>query len=380
MEPEGLVSNKTRKRESEKAMQWESFFKQQLQDVNPYQPGMREEQIRSIAKTDDIHKLSSNESPVPPFPSAIKAMQESLPLLNEYCDGSAYLLKKRIAEKYQVEQNQIMVGNGANELLTLLAEACLEGNDRVAFCWPSFVVYKLSAQIAGTPFDEVPLASDGSFDLEALLAAITPDTKIVYICSPNNPSGVVIKKAVFEKFITAVPKHVLVVVDNAYIEFVEDEDTFDALEYFDGERPLVVLRSFSKIYGLAGVRIGYGFAPAVVVEAIDKVREPFNVNSVAQAGALACIDDQDEIVRRRNNNSQERARLCEAFDRLNLRYFKSSANFVWVFLPEPLKTFQDLLERGVIVRAFGPTGGLRVGVGTSESTDATIKAFDELFG
>jgi histidinol-phosphate aminotransferase len=360
-------------------MQWQSFFRKQLQDVRPYQPGMREEQIRNIAKTEYIHKLSSNESPDPPFPSAIKAMQACLPLLNEYSDGAAYDLKKRIAEKYGVEQTQVMAGNGANELLCLLAEACLDGNHRVAYCWPSFVVYKMSAQIAGARFDEVPLADDGSFNLDALLAAIKPSTKIVYICSPNNPTGGVVSKAAFDKFINAVPSHVLVVIDNAYIEFVGDEDTFDAMEYFDGVRPLVVLRSFSKIYGLAGVRIGYGFAPAEVVEAIDKVREPFNVNTVAQVGALACIDDNDEIVRRRDNNSRQRARLYKIFDRLSLRYYKSSANFVWVFLPNPEQTFKDLLERGVIVRSFGPAGGLRIGVGDSRATLTTIEAFEQLF-
>jgi histidinol-phosphate aminotransferase len=306
-------------------------------------------------------------------------MTECLPLLNEYSDGSVHDLKARIAEKYGVPTSQIMFGNGANELLCLLGEACLDASHRVAYCWPSFVVYQMSAQLAGAHFDQIALDSNGAFDLEALLAAIKPSTKIVYICSPNNPTGGVVSRAAFAKFMAEVPSHVLVVVDNAYLEFMDGEDTFDAMEYFDGVRPLVVLRSFSKIYGLAGARIGYGFAPEPVVQAIDKVREPFNVNTVAQVGALACIDDDQELARRRENNSRQRARLYKIFDKLGLHYYKSSANFVWVDLPDPQQTFQDLLERGVIVRAFGPAGGLRIGVGDSRATLTTIEAFEQLF-
>jgi histidinol-phosphate aminotransferase len=368
-------------------MQWQDFFLKQLNDVRPYEPGMREEQIRDIAQVDVIHKLSSNECPYPPFDTALKAMGACLPLLNEYADGSQYDLKARLAQKYGVEQKQVMVGNGANELLCLLAQSCLDTTARVAYCWPSFVVYKMSAQLAGAQFDEAPLTPDGRYDLQALLAAIQPNTKIVYICSPNNPSGGVVTRAEFAQFMAAVPAHVLVVVDNAYIEFIGDEDAFDPMEYFDGVRPLVVLRSFSKIYGMAGARVGYGFAPTTVVEAIDKVREPFNVNTVAQVGALASLDDEVELARRRTANAAQRTQLYELFDRLGLRYYQSSANFVWVFLPDAQQVFEQLLRRGVIVRPFpgaataagANAGGLRVGVGNSKDTAATIAAFEELF-
>jgi len=360
-------------------MDWKSFFKQELEPIQPYQPGLREEQILEITEAPVIHKLSSNECPFPPFPSALAAMHESLINLNEYCDGSCYQLKQGLMEHYQIPFEQIMVGNGTNELLVLLAEACLTPESRVAYCWPSFIVYRLAAQLAGASFDEVPLTSDGRYNLEGLLEVIKPKTKLVFVSSPNNPTGGIVTQTEFESFMTKVPEHVLVVLDMAYNEFVTVPDHMAPLDFYNGERPLVVLHTFSKIYGLAGVRVGYGFAPEPVIQAIDKVREPFNVNSVAQAGALASLGQDEELERRRSANALQRARLCEGLDRLGLKYYESHANFVWVFVPDSEQTFHQLLKRGVIVRPFAVGGGLRVGVGNEESTLATLAAFEQLF-
>lgn len=361
-------------------MNWDHFFKSELDDIQPYQPGLREEQIKEIAETPTIHKLSSNESPYPPFPAALEAMKDSLAGLNEYCDGGCYDLKQGLSAHLGVPTKEIMVGNGTNELLMLLAEASLQAGDRVAFCWPSFIVYRMGAEVAGVAFDEVPLKDDGSFDVKALLAAITPQTKLVMLCSPNNPTGGIISQDDFAFFMQEVPSHVLVVLDLAYSEFVTSEDHLDPMSYYDGKRPLVVLYTFSKIYGLAGARVGYGIAPEPVITTIDKLREPFNVNSVAQAGALASLGSQDELAWRRADNAAERARLCEALDRLGIKYFQSHANFVWAFVPEPEETFNKLLKQGVIVRPFPGGGGLRIGVGKSSDTDATIKALEKIFG
>lgn len=360
-------------------MNWKTFFRSELDPIQPYQPGLREEQIREIAQVPTIHKLSSNESPHPPFPSAITAMQECVAGLNEYSDGSCYELKQGLMAEYGVPTEQIIVGNGNNELLMLLAQACLTPGSRVAYCWPSFIVYRMGAQVTGAFYDEVPLTVDGRFDLDALLEVITPQTKMVMLCSPNNPTGGFITQAEYERFMAAVPEHVLVVLDLAYTEFVTDHEHLVPLSLYDGKRPLVLLHTFSKIYGLAGVRVGYGFAPKPVVEAIDTLREPFNVNTVAQVGALASLGEHEELERRRVENAQQRERLCQAFDRLGLKYFESHANFVWVFIPEAQKSFEQLLELGIIVRPFAGGGGLRVGVGSSEDTLATIAAFDKLF-
>ena len=361
-------------------MDWNRFFKSELEPVQAYQPGLREEQIREIAQTSDIHKLSSNENPNPPFPSALKAMQECLADLNEYPDGSCFELKNGISAEYGVPFEEIIVGNGTNELLILLAEACLTPGSRVAYCWPSFIVYRMGAQITGTGFDEVPLTADGRFDVDALLGAITPETKMVILASPNNPTGGIITQSEFARFMASVPDHVLVVLDLAYREFVMTDEHMDPMDFYDGKKPLVVLQTFSKIYGLAGIRVGYGFAPKEVVRIIDKLREPFNVNTVAQVAALACLGQAEELELRRKENARERALLCQAFDDLGLKYFPSHANFVWVFVPEPEKTFEDLLKQGVIVRPFPGGGGLRVGVGNDENTRATINAFTQLFG
>jgi histidinol-phosphate aminotransferase len=359
-------------------MDWNGFFNPNVVPVLPYQPGLREEQIREIAEVDTIYKLSSNESPLPPFPAALKAMAECLPLLNEYSDGSAHALTQRLAQHYGVEPEQITVGNGSNELIDLIAQSCLLPGDEVVYSWPSFVVYRSCAQLAGASFVEVPLTAEGVYDLEAMAAAITAKTKIAFICSPNNPSGGVVSRAAFDRFIRNLPDHVLLVADIAYNEFIDGEDSFDPMKYFDGIRPLVILRTFSKMYALAGTRIGYGIAPREIVEAINKVREPFNVNTVAQAGALASFDDQAEVARRRALNTAGKQRLYACFEQLGLTYYRSGGNFVWVTVADAAALFEQLLKRGIIVRAFPGASGLRVGVGDEAGVSATIRVFEQL--
>jgi histidinol-phosphate aminotransferase len=360
-------------------MDWTAFFRKNLEPVQAYQPGLREEQIRQIAETDTIHKLSSNESPLPPFPSALQAMRDALITLNEYPDGSSHLLTQLLSWHYGLPADQITVGNGSNELIDLIAHTCLEPGDNVVYGWPSFVVYRSSAQIAGAQYREVPLAPDGSFDLVALLAAIDERTKLAFICTPNNPTGGAVDANAFKDFLEKVPAHVLVVVDAAYEEFIDDERAARPLAHFDGQRPLVVLRTFSKIYGLAGLRCGYGFAPTILVEMLNKVREPFNVNTLAQVAARACLEDDAELDRRRALNAEGRKRLAECFGRLGLAHHPSQANFVWVEVPNAGAAFDALLKKGVIVRPFPQANGLRVGVGDATGVTATIAAFEELF-
>lgn len=361
-------------------MQWDKFFRPNLRPVEAYQPGLREEQIREIAQVDTIYKLSSNESPFPPFPSALEAMAEELPKLNEYPDGSSYQLTQVISRHYGLPPEQVILGNGSNDLLDLIAQSCLEPGDEAVYCVPSFVVYRSSAQIAGAGFTELPVRADGGYDLEAMLAAITPRTKLAYVCTPNNPTGGVVSQAGLAAFVQQVPDHVLVVVDAAYEEFIADPGAAVPLSLYDGQRPYVVLRTFSKMYSLAGIRVGYGFAPEPVVEHINKVRAPFNVNSIAQAAARASLGDEDEVGRRRALNATGRARLEACFAALGLKYTPSQANFVWVEVADAQATFSELLVRGVIVRTFGGVQGLRVGVGDEAGVSRTIQAFQELFG
>jgi histidinol-phosphate aminotransferase len=364
-------------------MDWKAFFRSNIEPVMAYQPGLRAEQIREIALTDRVHKLSSNESPLPPFPSALKAMTEKLLTLNEYPDGSSHELTQLLAWHYDIPPEQIIIGNGSNELLDLIAETCLQPGDNVVYGWPSFVVYQSSAMIANAEFRQVALNASGSYDLDALLAAIDEHTKIAFICTPNNPTGNIVSHDALRRFLEAVPSHVLVVMDVAYEEFIDEAEAPDAakpLSFFDGQRPYVVLKTFSKMYALAGIRCGFGFAPAILVEMVNKVREPFNVNAIAQVGAIASLEDFDEVARRRALNTEGRSRLQSCFDELGLRYCPSQSNFIWVEVPDVAAGFDALLKRGIIVRPFAGAGGLRITVGDEDAVTAVIAAFEELFG
>ncbi len=359
-------------------MNWDTFFRADIEPLVPYKPGLRPEQVSEIAGENPIHKLSSNESPFPPFPSALEAMAAELTGLNEYCDGASTKIREAIAAHYNVPFEQVFLGNGSNELVDLIAQACVDPGDEVVYGWPSFVVYSSMTQLGGGTSRQVPVDAAGKFDLEGILAAINERTKLVMICNPNNPTGTVVSAEEFDAFMARVPEHVLVVVDEAYIEFVEPGATFDVMKYYDGVRPVVVLRTFSKIYAMAGIRCGYGFAPEPVVAAINKVREPFNVNSVAQAGAIAALADGEELERRRIHNAEQRAALCAGLEKLGLPYCESHTNFVWVTVPNADAVFQALMERGVVVRSFGAADALRISIGTAEATEATLRALAEV--
>jgi histidinol-phosphate aminotransferase len=357
-------------------MDFDALIRPELAPMVPYAPGLRASDVREKSGVDEIRKLSSNENPYGPFPVALEAMTSVLPRLNVYCDGSTRALRVRLAEHLDVDAGNITVSNGSNELLRILAQCVLRPGDECVFAWPSFVVYPMVTQLMGATAVKVPLTSDLVHDLDAMLAAITDSTRLLFLCNPNNPTGTIYTKAAFEAFLDAVPDHVLVVLDEAYFEYATSEEYVDGLDYFDGVRPLVVLRTFSKIYSLAGARIGYGAAPQPIVEAIDKVREPFNVSSIAQVGAYYSLADTAEVARRRDENREQKAFLYACFERLGIGYVPSETNFVYILTEKPVEVFHALLAEGVIVRDFGSAPALRVGVGTPDDTDATVAAFE----
>ena len=357
-------------------MDWDVLIRPELESMRPYAPGLRASEVRERCGKERICKLSSNENPYGPMPRAVEAMTAVLGRLNVYPDGSARALKARLAQHLGVEERFIVVGNGSNELLRIIAECVLRPGDECVFAWPSFVVYPMATQLMGATAVRVPLSAGDAHDLDAMLAAITERTRLVFLCNPNNPTGTIYTRDAFEAFLGTVPEHVLVVVDEAYFEYVTSTDYPDGLAYFDGTRPLAVLRTFSKIYSLAGLRVGYGVLPEPLVAAVDKVREPFNVSTVAQAGAYYSLDEVDEVARRREENAEQRAELYSAFDRLGVSYVPSETNFVYVHTEAPGELFEALLAQGVIVRDFGTSPALRVGVGTEEDTAATIAAFE----
>jgi histidinol-phosphate aminotransferase len=360
------------------AVDWETLIRPELGPMRPYAPGLRGSEVRERSGVERVLKLSSNEHPAGPFPVALAAIAAIAPHLNRYPDGACRALKNRLAAHWGVDEHFIAVGNGSNELLRLIAQAVLRPGDEVVYAWPSFVVYPMVAAAFNAVPVAVPLTEAQEHDLPAMLAAITDRTRLLFLCNPNNPTGTIYRREAFEAFLAAVPEHVLVVVDEAYFEFVTDGDYPDGLRYFDGERPLVVTRTFAKIYSLAGLRVGYGFLPSELGLAVDKLREPFNVNSVAQIAAAASLTDQAEVSRRREENQEQKTYLYSAFDRLGVRYVPSQTNFVYFMTQRPVEVFEALLQQGVIARDFGNAPALRLGIGTPEDTAATIAAFEDI--
>lgn len=357
-------------------MDWDRMIREELRTLVPYAPGLREEQVRERSGRDDICKLSSNESPYGPFPAALDAMTREMAEVNRYPEGASLALKEKLSALHGVPVAQVLAGSGSNELLRLIAQAVLRPHDEVVYAWPSFIVYPMVTAMFGATHVKVPLDGNDVHDLDSMLAAVTGKTRLLFLCNPNNPTGTYYSRESFERFLARLPEHVLLVLDEAYFEYVTAEDYPDGLEYYHAEGRVVVLRTFSKIYSLAGLRVGYGFAPAALVHAVDCIREPFNVNSIAQAAALASLDDDAEVKRRRSENQEQKTYLYSGFDRLGISYVPSETNFVWIKTKQPVEVFEALLEQGVIVRGFGPAPALRVGVGTAEDSRRTIEAFE----
>ena len=357
-------------------MDFDALIRPELAPMVPYAPGLRASEVREQSGCEVIRKLSSNENPYGPFPVAMRAMRAVLGRLNVYSDGSCRVLRTRLAEHLRVDAENVAVTSGSNELLRLIAQAVLRPGDECVFAWPSFVVYPMVTQLMGATAVRIPLAEGEVHDLDAMLAAVTDKTRLVFLCNPNNPTGTIYTRNAFEEFIRKVPEQVLVVIDEAYFEYVCDADYPNGLDYFDSDGRICVLRTFSKIYSLAGARVGYGVLPTPLVSAVNKVREPFNVNTVAQVGAFYSLSDEAEVERRRRENQEQKTYLCSCFDRLGISYVPSETNFVYMKTEKPVEVFQALLSEGIIVRGFGTAPALRVGVGTPEDTDATVAAIE----
>ena len=359
-------------------MDWTELIRPELAGMKPYAPGLRASEVRERTGRSDVSKLSSNEYPLGPVPRAVEAMAAVLPHLNRYPDGASTALSARLCEHWGAQACNLTVTNGSNELLRLIAQAVLRAGDEVVYAWPSFVVYPMVTRMFGAVAVPVPLTADARHDLPAMASACTDRTRLLFLCNPNNPTGTIFSRDEFEAFLAAVPPHVLVVLDEAYFEFVEDETYPDGMTYFDGVRPLVVARTFSKIYSLAGTRIGYGFLPEPLKIAVDAIREPFNVNTVAQIGAYYSLEDQPEIQRRKHENREQKTYLYSCFDRLGIAYVPSHTNFVWIQTDRPAEVFEQLLREGVIARTFGDTPALRLGVGIEKDTQRTVEAFEKI--
>ncbi|WP_411347336.1 histidinol-phosphate transaminase [Paenibacillus sp. WLX2291] len=353
--------------------------KSRIVNIPVYQPGKPIEEVKRELGLDKVIKLASNENPYGSAPSVQQAIVDELSQLYLYPDGGAVELTAELAQHLGVQSNQIIFGCGSDEIISLTARAFLEPGDETIMADQTFSVYKSNAEIEGAEVVEVPLV-DGTHDLHAMIAAVSEDTKIVWVCNPNNPTGTFVPENELISFMDRVPEHVLVVLDEAYYEYVVAEQYPQSVKLLDRYPNLLILRTFSKIYGLAALRIGYGIGNAAVVKLVNQVREPFNTSRIAQAAARQAIRDQQFVDDCRSKNREGMDVLLGEFDRLGLPYFPSETNFIMVDTKHnAMDIFQGMLRRGVIIRAGHqkyPTY-IRVTIGTPEENEAFIRALEE---
>ena len=349
----------------------ESFFRPCVQELVPYEPGKPVEEVQRELGLDRCVKLASNEGPFGPFPAALEVLARCVEDLNRYPDGGAWRLRTVLAERLGVRYEEIAVGAGADGLIDCISQAVVDPGDEIVCGWPSFPSYVIDAAKQGGSSVKVPLRDD-RYDLDAMLDAIGPRTNIVYVCHPNNPTGTMNTRAELDAFLDAVPEHVLVVIDQAYREYVDDPEYPDAIEeYFKAGRSVAVLRTFSKIFGLAGLRVGYMVAPEQVVTAVNKVKRAFDVSSAAQSAALASLDDPAELERRRGVNATAMVELEGVLRGAGYEPAAPAvANFLYVDTGSDSRPlFEALLAEGVIVRplhGFGAPTAIRVTSGTPD--------------
>jgi histidinol-phosphate aminotransferase len=356
--------------------QWESLANEHILGIAPYEPGKPIEELERELGISNPIKLASNENPLPPSDRVQKAIAGALATLNRYPDGSGFYLRQALAKKHGVMPEQITIGNGSNELIELLVRTFLRLGDEAIVPHPSFVVYPMIVQAAGG-IRVMVMLKDYRIDLEAMARAITPLTKLIFIANPNNPTATIVTAAEVEQFMARVPERAIVVFDEAYTEFALGPDFPDTLSLVKQGRKVVVLRTFSKAASLAGLRVGYGVADADAVALMNRIRQPFNVNSLAQVAALAALDDDGHVQECVRMIEAGRHYLYDEFNSLGVKYVPARANFILVDVGHSAaEIFQALLHEGVIVRPLTPFGmetALRITVGTPEENRKLVK-------
>ncbi len=361
-------------------MEIESFANAFVCDLVAYEPGKPiDETARELGLLpEQIIKLASNENPLGPSPRAKAAMRSALEESHIYPDGGAFRLRSAIAERFDLGRENVVIGNGSNEIIELLCHSFLNREAELIAAEHAFVVYKLMATLFGARYVQVP---DPGFvhDLDAMAAAITPATRLVFVANPNNPTGTIVGQDALDRFMDRIPEHVVAVFDEAYYEFLDDAP--DTLKYVREGRNVCVLRTCSKIHGLAALRVGYGLAPANLAKVLQKARQPFNVNAIAQAGAIAALDDSEHIERTKAVNREGLSYLQGCMAERGLEYVPSFANFVLVKVGNGDELFREMLQRGVILRAMSSyqlPDWVRISIGTMEQNRRCIVALDEV--
>lgn len=350
-----------------------------LTAIPTYEPGLTTAEVLTRYGLDEAVKLASNESPFAPLAEVIAVLQAGLAGLNRYPDAYARQLRRALAERHSVEMDQVVMGNGSCELILLAGQALLDSGTTIVHADPSFAIYPHLATAAGAEAIAVPLAEDGGHDLEAMAAAVDERTRLVVVCNPNNPTGVYRSADAIERFVLGLPDDLAILVDEAYFDFVDCADAGRVMSLVRRRDNLLVTRTFSKAYGLCGLRVGYGVGSTSWVAAIDKVRQPFNVNTLAQAAALESLRHPSPLAKRVAQTVAERIRIEATLDAMDVAYLPSRTNFILIDAhPLDGPALHDaLLRRGVIVRdgaALGVPGKLRITIGASNENDAFLTA------
>jgi histidinol-phosphate aminotransferase len=360
---------------------WETLANDHILGIAPYEPGKPIEELERELGITNVIKLASNENPLPPSERVLTALADALAHLNRYPDGSGYYLRQAVARRHGVTPDHVVLGNGSNDLIELVVRAFLRAGEEAVIPHPSFVVYPMIVQAVGGIRVVVTL-KDQRLDLEAMARAITPMTKLVFIANPNNPTATIVTAEEVEDFMARVPDKVIVVFDEAYLEFAQGPDFPDSLSYVRQGRKVVTLRTFSKAASLAGLRVGYAIADPDCVSLLNRIRQPFNVNSLAQVAALAALQDESHILECLRMIEAGRHFLYEEFGAMGLKYTPSRANFILVDVGRSATdVFNWLLKEGVIVRpmtSFGMETCLRVTVGTPEENRRFVKALKKV--
>lgn len=348
-----------------------------IRTLIPYSPGKPIEELERELGIRGSIKLASNESPLGPSKKAMEAIRSAIKNLHRYPDGGGYYLKEALSKRHKVEPDQIILGNGSNEVIEISVRTFLRPGDEAVMASPSFVVYPMVVQAAYGKNVIVPL-KEGRHDLDEMAKRATDRTRMLFIANPNNPTGTINTKEEFDSMMKTLPENIHVIMDEAYYEYVTSQDYPDTLSYLMEGRNILILRTFSKIYGLAGLRIGYGITKKEFVNEMNKVRQPFNTNSLAQVGALAALSDYGHVEEGKRVNGEGKRYLYKEFDNMGVKYLPTEANFIYIEVKDiAFQLYEELLKEGIIVRPMGQRN-LRVTIGLPEENKRFIETFRKI--
>ncbi len=360
----------------------EELARKSLAFIEPYVPGKPAEVLFREKGISKIIKLASNENPFGPSPLAIKAIKSRLSGINRYPEGSAFKLKKKLAYMLKKKDSQIIIGSGSSEIISMTIQAFCESGDEIVFPSPSFIIYRILSHAFGARPVTVNLNEDMSYDIDAFFKKITKKTKILILCNPNNPTGSHIRKDQLRLLVENLPENIILLADEAYFEYAEDSEFGTAMDWLE-KKNVMITRTFSKIYGLAGLRIGYGIASEEIINILEKIRPPFNTTSVAQEAALAALDDHAFVEKSLRNNRKEKIFLIERLGKLGFRVFPSEANFLFCHTDHnAIKICNELEEKGIIIRPMAGFGikdnFIRITIGKPSENRALIKCLETI--